>query len=285
MGNEQEELPLETEVGENSKGLETVRDALKALSTAKRRLTPIAKSMETLPRMSIPSLDKVIATLRPIERILSALDSERAVLTQEWDKAVAVRREELHRHAKRANWAVKRLRDYDFVGCFQVNYRNEQVTLRLGSEVLIAFDEAHGARLFTRIQDERRKLEEFPFARSPFFHSIKAAIQLARVLERDRDGKVPIRALYPLVVLARQSLNDRFIKRAELTSFTEYPMTQFVYDLARFGRESWANRDERLRSQTPNMASIGRGATVTLPSLDGDGSGGPQIGVVWVQRA
>ena len=33
------------------------------------------------------------------------------------------------------------------------------------------------------------------------------------------------------------------------------------------------------------MATIAKGATVTLPSLDGDGSGGPQLGAIWVDKA
>ena len=62
-------------------------------------------------------------------------------------------------------------------------------------------------------------------------------------------------------------------------------MAQFVYDLARFGRDGWkTDRGERLCNQPPNMASIAKGTTVTLPSLDGDGSGGPQLGAVWVDK-
>ena len=109
---------------------------------------------------------------------------------------------------------------------------------------------------------------------------------LARRQGKDRDGKVPIRTLYPLVVLARHSRDARFVKRPITKSFTEYSMAQFVYDLARFGRDGWkTDRGERLCNQPPNMASIAKGATVTLPSLDGDGSGGPQLGAIWVDKA
>ena len=190
------------------------------------------------------------------------------------------------RCAKEAGWPAKRLKEDDFVGGFHVSYRSEQVTLRLGSEPLTTFDEPDGSNLFSRLQEEKSKLEEFPFARLDFIESFKDAIHLARRQEKDRDGKVPIRILYPLFVLARQSRDERFIKRPVTKSFTEYSMAQFVYDLARFGRDGWkTDRGERLCNQPPNMASIAKGATVTLPLLDGDGSGGPQLGAVWVDRA
>ena len=70
---------------------------------------------------------------------------------------------------------------------------------------------------------------------------------------------MPIRRLYPLVVLVRQSQDERFVKRPEQKSFRNYPMAQFVYDLARFGKDGWIMQGERLSTQTPNMASIQKG--------------------------
>ena len=286
MSDRQRELPLETEAAANHHAQqENVRDTLKALDRARRRLAPTMKSMDYGETVSVASLDKVIDVLRPIVDILSTLDTQRAALTKERDETLNARRERMHQAAQEAGWAAKRLKDYDYVGCFRVNYRQERVTLRIGSEVLSTFDETDGDRLVTRLQDEKRKLDEFPFIRTEFFQSIKGAIHVARVQGKDRDNKIPIRILFPLVVLVRQSFDNRFVSRPVHSSFTEYPMAQFIYDLARFGRESWTCRDERLRSQVPNMVSIGRGHTVALPSLDGDGSGGEQIGLVWIQRA
>ena len=62
---------------------------------------------------------------------------------------------------------------------------------------------------------------------------------LAKAQGQARDGKVPIRRLYPLVVLVRQIQDERFVKRPEQKSFRNYPMAQFVYDLARFGKDGW----------------------------------------------
>ena len=265
----------------------SLRDVLKALDRARRTVNLLVKAQDTSPADRISALGKAIAALQEIEleRVLSELSRERSALVQSRIEALQHRRENLNRSAKEAGWPVKRLKDHDFAVGFQVNYKLEGMTLRLGSELLMTFDEPDGVCLFLRLQQERSKLEGFPFARLDFIESIKDAIHLARRQGKDRDGRVPIRALYPLIVLARQSRDERFIKRPVTRSFTEYSMAQFVYDLARFGRDGWkTDRGERLCNQPPNMASIAKGATVTLPSLDGDGSGGPQLGAVWIDR-
>ena len=260
----------------------------KALDRARRTVNVLVKAQDTSPSARISDLGKAIAALRELEvaRVLSDLNRQHAELVETRDNALKLRRENLARSASEAGWAVKRLKEYDFVGGFQVSYKLERVTLRLGSELLTTFDEPDGASLFSRLQEEKSKLEGFPFARQDFIESLKDAIHLARRQGKDRDGKVPIRTLYPLLVLARQGRDERFIKRPGSKSFTEYSMAQFVYDLARFGRDGWkTDRGERLCNQPPNMASIAKGATVTLPSLEGDGSGGPQLGSVWIDRA
>ena len=263
-------------------------DVLKALERARRTVDLLVKAKDTSRAERISTLNKAVAALQEIEsaRALSVLNRELGVLVRSRDEVLKHRRENLARCAKEAGWPAKRLKEDDFVGGFQVSYRLEKVTLRLGSELLTTFDEPDGASLFSRLREERSKLEGFPFARPDFIESFKDAIHLARRQGKDRDGKVPIRTLYPLLVLARQGRDERFIKRPVTNSFAEYSMAQFVYDLARFGRDGWkTDRGERLCNQPPNMASIAKGATVTLPALDGDGSGGPQLGAVWVDRA
>ena len=289
MAREQGELPLGKENTIPDKGAcQSLPDVLKTLDTARKTVDLLVKAKDTSRAGRISTLDKAIAALQEIEpeRALSVLNRERSELVRSRDEALEHRRENLARSAKEAGWPVKRLKEYDFAGGFQVSYKLEQVTLRLGSEALTTFDESDGVSLFSRLQAERSKLEGFPFARPDFIESIKDAIHLARRQGKDRDGKVPIRTLYPLVVLARHSRDARFVKRPITKSFTEYSMAQFVYDLARFGRDGWkTERGERLCNQAPNMATIAKGATVTLPSLDSDGSGGPQLGAIWVDKA
>ena len=286
---EQEELPLGEEKTIPDEEVRLPLPAVeKALDRARRTVNVLVKAQDTSPSARISDLGKAIAALQELElaRVLSDLNRQHAALVETRDNALKLRRENLARSASEAGWPVKRLKEYDFTVGFQVSYRLERVTLRLGSELLTAFDEPDGASLFSRLREERTKLERFPFTRQDFIESIKDAIHLARRQGKDRDGKVPIRTLYPLLVLSRQSRDEHFIKRPVTKSFTEYSMAQFVYDLARFGRDGWkTDRGERLCNQPPNMASIAKGTTVTLPSLDGDGSGGPQLGAVWIERA
>ena len=289
MARNQGELPLgsENKVPDVGAG-RFLAKYVRALDRAKKAADLLVKAKDTSPSGRIATLDKAIAALQGIDlaQMLSLLDRERDVLLRGREEALRHRRESLFRSAKDAGWHIKRLEESDFVGGFQVSYKLEQVTLWLGSEKLTTFEEADGTSLFSRLQEERSKLESFPFPRRDFIELIMDAIHLARRQGKDRDGKVPIRILYPLFVLVRQTRDTRFMRSPATKSFSEYSMAQFVYDLARFGRDGWTtDRGERLCNQPPNMASIAKGGTVTLPSLDGDGSGGPQLGAVWVDRA
>lgn len=281
----QHELPLKRNVAENEVRPMTLSAVIGALDRAKRSLAPTMKSTPNQ-AMSIASVDKAITALRPISEIFSDLEQHRIDLDRAHQIKLVNRREVLLKTARDAHWNVRRTGDsYDFVGCFQVSYNNDRVKLLIGSEELSSFDEADGNELFVRLKDEREKLDESPFVRSDFFRSIKGAIDLARSQKLDQDGKVPIRTLYPLVVLTRHSLDSVFIKRPMQKFFTEYSMVQFAYDLARFGKDSWKEDGYRLRTRTPNMNDNISGKTVTLPSLDRDGSGGQQITVIWIERA
>lgn len=260
----------------------TLSAVIGALDRAKRALVPTMKTMTPNQAMSITSVDKAITALRPLGKIFSDLEQHRIDLDREHQATLANRREDLLKTARDAQWSVARRASYDFIGCFRVNYRNDRVTLRIGSEELTRFDEADGKNLFSRLVKEKEALDAFPFARSEFFRSIRGSIDLARSQNRDRDGKVPIRQLYPLVVLTRHSLDNVFIKRPLQKFFTEYSMAQFVYDLARFGKVGWEEGGYRLRARTPNMDSSEQ--SVTLPLLDRAGSDGQLIDVIWIDR-
>ena len=155
----------------------------------------------------------------------------------------------------------------------------------LGSETLETFNETDGRRVFARIENARAKLEGLPFVRNEFFESKKTAVGWARVRGLDRDGKVPVRTLYALLVLVRQSQDEAFMKRPGKRSFKEYSICEFIYDLARFGKQGWsAGSGGRLASQTPNMATVAKGAAITLPALDG-AKRGTQLATLWIERA
>ena len=266
-------------------------DAIKrVLSRVSGTLTALAKASKADPGQAFSARERTIAALRDLGTKLDCwighLDAEQAGLARQREAALDQRREDLARSARELGWTVLRRQDYDVVDCFRVGYRKDRVTVRLGSEKLEEFDEVDGKRLFSRLRAAREALDGSPFDRLEFLQALKDAIGLAQTLKRDRDGRVPIRKLYPLVALARQSRNERFLKKPDSKTYADYPLTQFVYDFARFGREGWKTEwGERVSNQPPNMATIAKGATVTLPVLDGRGTDGAQLGSIWIERS
>ncbi len=266
-------------------------DAIKkVLGRVTRALTALAKAVKADPGQAYSARGKAVAALRDLDGKLDGwvrhLDGEQAAHVREREAALDRRREDLRRSAEEVGWRVLRRRDYDIVDCFRVDYRKDRVTVRLGSERLDAFDEVDGKGLLARLRAAREALDRFPFDRLGFLQDLKDAIGVAGALRRDRDGRVPIRSLYPLVALVRQTGNERFLKRPDSKTYADYPMTQFVYDFARFGREGWkTERGERVSNQPPNMATVAKGASVTLPVLDGRGTDGVQLGSICIERS
>lgn len=273
------------DVGIDDELKKNVAAVLKGLDRAR-------KAGAALTKMKEPGIVEARATLGEALDALRAIDVTSLVrdLQRRHDDAVRReelaldhRRESLRRAAEAAGWSFRRMQVHDLVGCFRIDYKGVRVSLQLGSEVADQFDEVDGARLFERVNALRERLESVPLSRSRFLLTMKHAQLLARAHGIDRDGRVGIRRLYPLVVLARQALDEKFVNRPAARSFTEYSLAQFAFDLARFTREGVVEGGERLRNQPPNMASIEKKATMTLPSLDGSGSG-EQLGLVWVEK-
>ena len=266
-------------------------DAIKkVLGKVTRALTALAKAVKADPVQAYSSREKVVAALRDLDTRLEGwvrhLDGEQAVHVREREAALERRREDLRRSAEAVGWRVLRRRDYDIVDCFRVDYKKDRVTVRLGSERLDAFDEVDGKGLLSRLRAAREALDRFPFDRLGFLQDLKDAIGVAGALRRDRNGRVPIRKLYPLVALVRQTGNERFLKKPDSKTYADYPITQFVYDFARFGREGWkTERGERISNQPPNMATVAKGASVTLPVLAGRDADGVQLGSIWIERS
>ena len=181
-------------------------DAIKkVLAKVTRALTALANAVKTDPGQAYSAREKVVAALRDLDTRLDGwvrhLDCEQAVHVREREAALERRREDLRRSAEEAGWRVLRRRDYDIVDCFRVDYKKERVTVRLGSERLDAFDEVDGKGLLSRLRAAREALDRVPFDRLGFLQDLKDATGVAGVLRRDRNGRVPIRKLYPLVAL------------------------------------------------------------------------------------
>ncbi len=127
-------------------------------------------------------------------------------------------------------------------------------------------------------------LEAQPFSREDFFRSIKDAIRLARERGKDRDGWVPVRLVHVYVALLRNLQFEDFVNKPTARSFRDYSSAQFVFDLARFGKKEWSIGDETLRAQTPNMATVSAGKSLTLPNLEELDKLGHQFALVRIEK-
>ena len=293
MTDDQGQLPLEEEPHNENKRSSTKRlptnksmsDTLKTLERACKQIAAVVKRQGISLNEAISVRDKAIAALQTlIDATLPKLKQERDSLIDHRAVVFQRRRECLRRFAEEANWVVTRRESYDYVGCFKVSYRQERVTVDVGSEMHERIDEVDGSKLFKYLDQTRSDLDGINFDRELFFRTLKDAISLARIRGLDRDGKVPIRKLYPVIVLVRQSLDDRFLKLPVQKYFSEYSTAQFVYDIARFGRHSWSVGSERLATQPPNMDTVKRGGSMTLPWIDEHKRRNTQIGALWITR-
>ena len=259
-------------------------DFLKALDRGRRVSLSLKDPTPDSAADAAARVDKAIKALEAVglTDFLVELRQERERLVDQVESDLQHRRELLRRQAKGDGWMAQGFADYDRVGCFRVSYKRERVTVHVGSERLAAFVETDGRALFRRLCDLLTQLEEFPFTRASFFGSVKDGIAMGRALGKAREGKVPVRILHTLVVLCRQHQDGRFLKDPSSKRFRDYPIAQFAYDLARFGQESWSEGDERLVNLPPNMATAAKGATLSIPALQGGSE--HQLGAIGVQR-
>ena len=260
---------------------------VKALTKVKTAANALSKVKDPGLTETLSLVEKMITALRGarIDGVLQELELHRTELARDIDATLARRREDLHQAAKSAGWKARTLQNYDHVGFFRVEYKKDKVTLQIGSEKLKAFDEVDGQKVFSRIMEARTALESFPFERDAFFGTIKNALRLATIGGTHPQGKVPVREVYPLVVLVRQSQDKGFMKLPCQRNFGDYSICQFVYDLARFGKDGWGiGNGESLRSRTPNMSTIDGGKAITLPVLEGEGRG-TQFATLWIEKA
>jgi hypothetical protein len=100
----------------------------------------------------------------------------------------------------------------------------------------------------------KAQLDGVPFSREEFFETIRDAIGMARVRGILRNDEVGIRELYPLIVLARQGRDAKFLKRPGPGNFVDYPSYQLAYDFFRFDEKGWVMPDgARIIARSPSM--------------------------------
>lgn len=227
----------------------------------------------------IDALSKSITAVKSFDLtgLLAALEKEARDLSARIQSTIEQRRQNLLGAARAAGLPHKRFGEFDRIGPFKVTYRGEKVCLELGSELAWELEQTDGEKLFDAIRQRLRTLEEQQFVRDDFFRTLKIALRLARDDGHEKDGWVPVRPLHAYVVVARNLQSAAFLQKPTAKTFHDYSTAQFVYDLARFGKNGWSCGDETLRSQTPNMRTVVAGKTITLPSLDGLDVAGEQF--------
>jgi hypothetical protein len=260
----------------HKKAVDALSRALKPLSG--EQVLPLGDLADALEEAS-----KACAQL-DLESMTKDLKEEAEGARLRREKALASRREDLLKTARDQEYPHKRFSDYDYIGPFKISYKGRTVLLELGSERFESLSEANGAILFELIRERANGLDREAVPREVFFQTLKDALRLAKAMGHAEDGRVAVRALYPFLVLARHGRSETFLNKPDGRTFKDYPLTQFLYDLARFGRDGWRCGDELLRTQTPNMATISQGKTLMLPNLDAQEGTSHRIAVLWIEK-
>ncbi len=102
---------------------------------------------------------------------------------------------------------------------------------------------------------------------------------MAAVDGRAQDGKVPVRDLYPYVVLRRQMESEKFTKQPSSNHYSNYTLAEFAFELMRFGSDhdhGWTCGNKRINNRGPAMSTQDR--AVQLPD-----STRTQVYMLWIE--
>lgn len=222
-------------------------------------------------KKALSDLDKSISAIENVEHLLHSLRQAREELAGYRDNVLGQRRQLLTQDAIHKGWHVSGNTGTHYVGCFEVSYQNEWVKVQVGSEPYARIHEVDGINLFTSLADAQTTLENVVFDSQRFFCTLKQAILWAKAQglgAYHNTNAVPIRDLYPVIVLVRQSRdNKHFFTNPSRETFCEYSTAQLVYDLARYLQHPWRTQTEQLKVHQPNMLTIRAKKHVRLPRL------------------
>lgn len=151
------------------------------------------------------------------------------------------------------------------VGIFTVNFEGATSVISLGGLRLAECKETDGGKLLAAIQKCRASLDAVTFNREQFFQELKTAMEHCHRLGAASNGYIPLRDLHREVVLERARRSDRFRRAPEPKNMEPYPLSQFVFDLWRFGKGGWAYGSEKLATEAPSMRQ--NRDTLYLPNL------------------
>ena len=257
--------------------VKSLAESLKKVVAPQRPMTDAQRS---------DALSKALSSAQTLDlaTLTAALDAEARELAVQIEKSVHSRREVLLRLARDASMPHKRFEHYDRLGPFKVAYLPTGVRLEIGSEPAAEIAVTDGIRIFEEVQRRTQELEKQAFNREEFFRGLKAAVRLARDHGLERNGWFEVRALFGHVVLVRNLQFPDFLKKPTARNFHDYTTAQFVFDLARFGRQGWSCGDEILRSRTPTMREVSDRRVMMLPNLANPETQGEQIAALCIEK-
>jgi hypothetical protein len=265
---EEDAVPVNAHTESDRMDLTKHLKELQRLSATLKKLNAPKKPLSD--HVLADTLGEAIAAAKAFnpDELEATLEQEAEDVRKKLEDAIEHRRESLLGAAREANVSQKRFGEFDRVSFFKVSYRGKKVLFEIGSERVAECEATDGTQVLAAIQQQQAALEAQPFSRDEFFRSVRDAIRLARERGKDRDGWVPVRLVYVYVVLLRNLQFEDFMNKPSSRSFRDYSSAQFVFDLARFGKTDWSCGDETLRGETPNMATVSAGKSLTLPNLD-----------------
>jgi hypothetical protein len=198
--------------------------------------------------------------------LTNAIEREVAVTLQAEETNLSSRREKLLQTAAAAQWQTRQGERFDRIDIWQVEYEGTSVVLKLGGVLFERIKETDAKKVFELMRQFRTALDNRPFQREAFFKLLKDSHAHFRRAADGGDDFVPIRDLHREMVLERARTSERFRKSAEPKNIEPYPLTQFIFDLARFVRGGVAVGGERIVTQTPSMRQAKD--TIHIPNLD-----------------
>lgn len=183
----------------------------------------------------------------------------------QYQESMKSRREKLLRAARAAGEPFDDGARVVRVGIFRVEFEGESAVVSLGGVEVERTKEVDGEKLFQRLKELRASLEQVPFNRAEFFKQMQASYATCR-RAGVADEFVSVRDLHRELVLERARSSGAFRKRPEPKNMPNYPLHQFVFDLARFIQKGVAVGEDRLVTTTPSMRESA--GTVFIPNLD-----------------
>lgn len=173
--------------------------------------------------------------------------------------------------------------DADTADVFKIRYKGPTAVIEFAGVEVESSDELDGEKLANAILSLRSRLEKSSLNRSSFFKFVKSAIEHANAKNPSRDGFVELFVIYREFLFEQAWSKNSFAKTGSSKHFPDYPLYQFLWDLASFIRGGNREGDLRLSGRTPAMSE--RTSSYKLPNLESPQAPGEVMHMLRVQKA